>query len=184
VAYFTLRGHDRRNRDIDQYVKAVVYESEMQAERMGTSDYRVTVLIDRRHIGLGNQDLELFKRFFQVKRRQGVQGQEAGGEGGMLCVGGSCINGEVRQAVGLPVVTAWQMFAELYPMKLYQVIVYPSATVTKVVWALLKPFLHPHVQRKVQLVSNLKDVHRLISPDQLLDSVSADVSKANAEAES
>jgi hypothetical protein len=44
----------------------VVYQSEELKERMGTSDYRVVLLIDRRGANIFNQDIELYKAFFKV----------------------------------------------------------------------------------------------------------------------
>lgn len=62
VGYFRLQGHDRKKRDVEQYVQAVVYQSEALVQTMGcTSDYRVTLVIDRRGAYLFNQDLELYK---------------------------------------------------------------------------------------------------------------------------
>lgn len=111
VGYFRLEEHDRKNRDIDQYVKAIVYQSEKLLERMGgNSNYRVTLVIDRRGANLFNQDLELYKAFFKI-------------------------------------------FADLYPMKLYRVLLYPATRVTRVLWLMLRPFVHSHVQRRLVLIS-------------------------------
>lgn len=53
-------------------IQAVVYQSEKLIERMGTSDYRVIVVIDRRGANVFSQDLELYKAFFKVGEREGV----------------------------------------------------------------------------------------------------------------
>lgn len=47
-------------------LQAVVHQSEQLKERMGTSDYRVVLLIDRRGANVFNQDIELYKAFFKV----------------------------------------------------------------------------------------------------------------------
>lgn len=44
----------------------MVYQSERLKERMGTSEYRVLLLIDRRGANIFNQDIELYKAFFKV----------------------------------------------------------------------------------------------------------------------
>jgi len=49
------------------YPQAVVYQSEELKERMGSSDYRVVLLIDRRGANIFNQDIELYKAFFKVR---------------------------------------------------------------------------------------------------------------------
>ena len=48
------------------HLQAVVYQSEKLIERMGTSDYRIIVIIDRRGANVFSQDLELYKAFFKV----------------------------------------------------------------------------------------------------------------------
>jgi len=125
VGYFRLQGHDRKKRNLEQYVRAVVYVSEALVKRMGGSDYRVTLVIDRRGANLFNQDLELYKAFFKT-------------------------------------------FGELYPMKLFRVILYPATTMTRVLWSMLRPFVHSHVQRRLALVSDLADFAPYIDKDQLL----------------
>jgi len=67
VAYFSLRGHNRHQRDIEQYIKAIVYQSEeLVKSRGGDSNYKIIVVVDRQGTGFGNQDIEMFKTFFRV----------------------------------------------------------------------------------------------------------------------
>lgn len=35
-------------------------------------------------------------------------------------------------------------------MKLYRVILYPATTVTRVLWSMLRPFVHVHVQVRME----------------------------------
>lgn len=128
IGYFRLQGHDRKKRDVEQYVRAVVYVSEALVKRMGGSDYRVTLVIDRRGANLFNQDLELYKAFFKT-------------------------------------------FGELYPMKLFRVILYPATTMTRILWSVLRPFVHSHVQRRLALVSDLAGFSPYIAKNQLLESL-------------
>lgn len=37
-----------------------------QEARMGSSDYHITIVIDRRDMGLAAGDLDMFKAFFKV----------------------------------------------------------------------------------------------------------------------
>lgn len=128
VAYFRLQGHDRKKRDIEQYVHAVVYQSEALVKRMGGSNYRITLVIDRHGANLFNQDVELYKAFFKT-------------------------------------------FGEIYPMKLFRVILYPATTMTRVLWSMLRPFVHSHVQRRLALVSDPAGLDPYIAQDQLLISL-------------
>lgn len=108
---------------------------------MGTSDYRVVLLIDRRGANVFNQDIELYKAFFKVSRMVHV-----------LCVRvpvRADPNGVPSISLGAAVYTCThgqQTFADLYPMKLYRVILFPATTMTRVLWSMLRPFVHGHVQ--------------------------------------
>lgn len=138
IAYFRLQGHDRKNRVIEQYVQAVVYASESLVARLGGSNYRITLVIDRRGASLFNQDLELYKAFFNI-------------------------------------------FGVLYPMKLFRVILYPATTMTRVLWSMLRHFVHSHVQRRLVLVSDPQGFAPYIALDQLLASLGGELKEKGME---
>lgn len=56
-------------------------------------------------------------------------------------------------------------------MKLYRVVLYPATAMTRVLWAMLKPFLHIHVQQRLILATDAADLLRFLAPDQLLTSL-------------
>ncbi len=68
-------------------------------------------------------------------------------------------------------VAFFKTFGELYPMKLFRVLLYPATTMTKVLWSMLRPFVHSHVQRRLNLISDLKGFEPFIARDQLLESL-------------
>lgn len=96
-----------------------------QEARMGSSDYHITIVIDRRDMGLAAGDLDMFKAFFKV----GLLGDKQGGAKDkhtfVASAGGqSPLRHDetiMIDHVSLPVCLCTQTFAELYPMKLYRV---------------------------------------------------------------
>ena len=56
-------------------------------------------------------------------------------------------------------------------MKLYRVILYPATAMTRVLWSILKPFLHSHVQQRLILATDAADLLRFVAPDQLITSL-------------
>jgi hypothetical protein len=43
-------------------------------------------------------------------------------------------------------------------MKLYRVLLYPATTVTRVLWSMLRPFVHVHVQVRGALAAGRQKV--------------------------
>lgn len=100
---------------------------------MGSSDYHITILIDRRNMGLAAGDLDMFKAFFKVGvLGDGGRRHQMGTSRGSQRVhswppeDASHHFGTMRWFtimidLCLCMCLCTQTFAELYPMKLYRV---------------------------------------------------------------
>jgi len=66
LGYLTMRGHDPKHRDMDEYTRGMVYRMEELLARMPPKEFQVTVVLDRVGVTPKNQDNEMMKVFFAL----------------------------------------------------------------------------------------------------------------------
>jgi len=66
VAYFRMAGHDPKNRDLQEILRAIVYQVELKKAELGDREFQVVVIIDRNNVNGSNTDKPLMKEFFDL----------------------------------------------------------------------------------------------------------------------
>jgi hypothetical protein len=66
VAYFRMAGHDPKTRDLQEILRAIVYQVETKKAEMGDREFQVVVIIDRNNVTNANTDKPLMKEFFDL----------------------------------------------------------------------------------------------------------------------
>ena len=66
VAYFRMAGHDPKNRDLQEILRAIVYQVETKKAELGDREFQVVVIIDRNNVTSANTDKPLMKEFFDL----------------------------------------------------------------------------------------------------------------------
>lgn len=66
VGYLSMRGHDPKTRNLDEYTRAMVYRVEELAARQPPKEFQVTIILDRNYVSSKNQDNDMMKVFFAL----------------------------------------------------------------------------------------------------------------------
>jgi hypothetical protein len=66
VAYFRMTGHNPKNRDLQEILRAIVYQVETKKAELGDREFQVVVIIDRNNVTSANTDKPLMKEFFDL----------------------------------------------------------------------------------------------------------------------
>ncbi|TFJ85039.1 hypothetical protein NSK_003463 [Nannochloropsis salina CCMP1776] len=66
LGYLTMRGHDPKTRDLDECLRAIVYQCEALIASKKGKEFQVTIILDRNGTSKQNQDSEMMKSFFAL----------------------------------------------------------------------------------------------------------------------